>query len=77
MSVADLMDLLRQHNPTATVVLRDHTTYDSHVSKLRFEEVLPIQLGARECNGVLVLEPWDDGEEDLQVPFPGLVLGSR
>lgn len=30
-----------------------------------------------ECNGVLVLEPWDDGDEDLQVPFPGLVLGSR
>jgi hypothetical protein len=77
MSVADLMDLLRQHNPAATVVLRDHTTYDSHVSKLRFEEVLPIQLGARECNGALVLEPLDDGDEDLQGPFPGLVLGSR
>ena len=47
MSVADPMDLLRQHNPTATVVLRDHTTYDSHVSKLRFEEVLPDDLPER------------------------------
>lgn len=77
MRVADPMDLVRQHAPAATVVLRDHTNYDSHVSKLRFEEVLPIQPGARECNGVLVLEPWDDGDEDLQGPFPGLILGSR
>lgn len=77
MTVADLIHLQRQHDPGATVVLRDNTTYDSQVSKLGFAEVLPIQLGARECNGVLVLEPWVDCDDGLEGPFPGVVLGSN
>lgn len=77
MTVADLIHLLQQLPPAATVVLWDNTTYDSQVSKLGFGEVLPIQLGTRERNGVLVLEPWVDCDDELQGPFPGVVLGGN
>jgi len=77
MTVADLIHLLKQHNPAATVVLWDHAPYQGRVSKLGIGEVQPIQLGARESIGLLLLEPWVDGDGELQGPFPGVVLGSN
>ena len=77
MTVADLIYYLQQHNPAATVVLWDHAPYQGRVSKLGVGEVQPIQLGARESIGLLLLEPWVDGDEELQGPFPGVVLGSN
>lgn len=76
MTVADLIHLLQQHDPRATVVLWDHEPHEGQVSKVGFGEVQPIQLGARESNGLLLLEPWVDAGRDLQGPFPGVVLGS-
>ena len=76
MKVADLIYLLQQHDPAATVVLWDHAPYEGRVSKLGVGEVQPIQLGARESNGLLLLEPWVDGDEGPQGPFAGVVLGS-
>lgn len=67
---ADLMQ-----DPGATVVLWHKTAYDSQVTKLSFGEVLPVQLGSRQCNGVLVPEPWADCDDELQRPFSGLGLG--
>ena len=77
MKVADLIHLLKQHDPAATVVLWDHAPYDGRVAKLGVGEVQPIQLGARESIGLLLLEPWVDGDEGLQGPFPGVVVGSN
>jgi hypothetical protein len=76
MTVADLITLLQQHDPAATVVLWAHDTHDSPcVSKLGAGEVQPIQLGSWETNGVLVLEIWGNGFVQ-DGPFPGVVLGS-
>ncbi len=75
MKVADLIHLLRQHDPTATVVLWDRAPYEGQVSKLGVGEVQSIELGARESIGLLLLEPWVNGSDDLQGPFPGVVLG--
>jgi hypothetical protein len=77
MTVADLIHLLQQHNLDATVVLWDHTTYGAQVSKVGFGDVQTIQLGARECNGVLVFEHWVDGDDNLDGPFSGIVLGGH
>lgn len=77
MTVADLIHLLRQHDPAATVVLWEHAPYEGRVSKLGVGEVQPIQLGTRESIGLLLLGPWVDGSDDLQGPFPGVVLGSN
>ena len=76
MKVADLIYLLQQHDPAATVVLWDHAPYEGRVSKLGVGEVQPILLGARESVGLVLLEPWVTGGDDLQGPFPGVVLGS-
>ena len=75
MTVADLIYVLRQHDPDATVVLWDHAPCEGRVSKLGIGEVQPIQLGARESNGLLLIENWGDGNDDLQGPFPGVVIG--
>lgn len=75
MKVADLIHLLQQHDPAATVVLWDHAPYEGRVMKLGAGEVQPIQLGSRESNGLLLLEPWVIGDDELQGPFPGVVLG--
>lgn len=78
MNVADLIGVLQQHDPRATVVLWDQTTYDAQVLKLGFGNVRPIRLGRREGNGLCLLEPWSAGDEGLQGPFPGVILeGSR
>lgn len=76
MRVADLIQLLQQHDPAATVVLWDCAPYDGHVSTLGFGEVEPIQLGTRELNGLLFVGAWE-GVEGQEGPFPGVVLGSR
>lgn len=75
MTVADLIDIPKEHNPSATVVLWNPTAYGNHASKLRFDEVQVLQLGARERNSLLLLEIWAEGDADLQEPFPGVVLG--
>ena len=77
MTVSDLIHLLQQHDPAATVVLWDHAPYAGRVSKLGIGEVQPIQLGTRESIGLLLLEPWVDGDEGLQGPFPGVAMGSN
>ena len=77
MTVDNLIYFLQQHNPAATVVLWDHAPYQGRVSKLGVGEVQLIQLEARESVGLLLLEPWVDGGNDLQGPFPGIVLGSK
>ena len=76
MRVADLIHFLQQHDPAATVVLWDHAPYAGRVARLGVGEVQAILLGARESTGLLLLEPWVDGDEGLQGPLPGLVLGS-
>lgn len=76
MTVADLIHILKRHDPNATVVLWDHAPYEGGVAKLGVDEVQPIQLGARESNGLLLFEPWVDGDEGPQGPFTGVVLGS-
>lgn len=76
MTVADLIHLLRKHDPGATVVLWDRAPYEGRVSMLGAGDVQPIQLGSRESNGPLLIAPWSDSGEDLQGPFPGVVLGS-
>jgi hypothetical protein len=77
MKVADLIHLLQQDDPAATVVLWDRAPYEGRVSKLGVGEVQPIQLGARESVGLILLEPWVNEGNDLQGPFPGIVLGSK
>jgi hypothetical protein len=77
MTVADLIHMLKQHDPAATVVLWDHAPYEGRVSKLGVGEVQPNQLGARESVGLLLLEPWVNRGNDLQGLFPGIVLGSK
>jgi hypothetical protein len=77
MTVADLIHMLKQHDPAATVVLWDHAPYEGRVSKLGVGEVQPNQLGARESVGLLLLEPWVHRGNDLQGLFPGIVLGSK
>lgn len=77
MTVADLIHLLKQHDPAATVVLWEHAPADGRVSKLGVGDVQPLQLGAHESNGLFLLETWDDGDEDLQGPYPGVALGSN
>jgi hypothetical protein len=77
MNVADFIGVLQQHDPRATVVLSDQTTYDAQVLKLRFGDVRPIQLGRREGNGLLLLELWSADDEELQGPFPGVILEGR
>ena len=77
MTVTDLIYLLQQHDPRATVVLWDHSASGSiGVEKLGRREVQPLELGCHESNGLLLLEPWAAGE-DLQGPFPGVVLGCQ
>lgn len=77
MTVADLISLLQQQDPDAIVVLWDHDIGDSPaVAKLRRDEVQPIDLGAWESNGVLILEVWNtDFKQDG--PYPGVVVGSN
>ncbi len=75
MTVADLISLLQRHDPRATVVLWEQAPYEGSVAKLGITEVQPIQLGARESVGLLALEPWVEGDEKLQGPYPGVVLG--
>jgi hypothetical protein len=77
MTVSDLIHLLQKHDPAAPVVLWDHAPYEGRVVMLGVGEVQPIQLGARESIGLLLLEPWVDGDEGLRGPFPGVVLGSN
>jgi len=77
MTVADLIDILKEHSPSATVVLWGPTACGKHVSKLRFDEVQALQLGARERNGSLLLEMWAEGDAELQGPSPGVVLGGQ
>jgi hypothetical protein len=77
MTVANLIDLLKQHDTRVTVALWDHTAYGSHVAKLGFGEVHALQLGARERNGLLPLEVRAEGDTELQVPLPGVVLGGN
>lgn len=76
MTAVDLIHTLKQHDPAATVVLWDHAPCEGRVAKLGVGEVQPIQLGARESIGLLLLEPWVDGDKALHEPFPGMVLGS-
>jgi hypothetical protein len=77
MNVADLIHLLQQEDPRATVVLWDHTASGGvGVSKLGRGEVQPLQLGSFESMGLIWLEAWVEGT-DRQAPFPGVVLGSQ
>ena len=76
MTVADLIHILRQHDLNAIVVLLDHSPYEGRVMQLGAGAVRPIQLGARESNGLLMLEPWVNGGGQLRGPFPGVALGS-
>lgn len=79
MNVSDLIYLLRQMDPSATVVQSDPTSSgEPAVSKLGRGEVQPIELGTFECNGIMVIEPWSAngaGGKKLAGPFPGVVLG--
>lgn len=76
MTVADLIHLLQQHDPAATVVHWEHAPYEGRVSMLGVGEVQPIELGTRESIGLLQLEPWGSGDDGQQGPFPGVVLES-
>ena len=68
MTVADLIAVLQQHDPHATVVLWDHEERPGPlVSRLKPSGVQPLQLTSWESHGVLVLEVR---------PIPGVVLGS-
>jgi hypothetical protein len=77
MSIAELIDILKQHDARVTVVLWDHTAYGNHVSKLGFGDVQALQLGAHEHNGLFLLEVWAEGDAELQGPFPGVLLGGN
>lgn len=69
MTVADRIAICSR-TPHALVVYWDHAS-DALLSKLGFDDVQPIQLGSRESNGVLLLEPWTASDEQLQGPYPG------
>lgn len=76
MKASDLIQILRQHDPNAIVVLLDHAPYEGRVMKLGAGEVQPIQLGTRESSGLLLFEPWVNGNGQLRGPFPGVASGS-
>ncbi len=79
-TVADLVYFLQQRNPAATVVLWDHAPNQGRLSKLGIGELRPIQLGARECNGLLPLfeSPADEDDDgDLAGTLAGVILGSN
>ena len=76
MTVADLISLLQKHDPRARVVMWEREPPAGRVASLGVGEVQALQLGAREGNGLLIVEPWGEDDTDLQGPFPGVVLGS-
>ena len=79
MNVSELIYRLQQLDPTATVVLADLTVEgEAAVSKLRPDEVRPLELGSFERGGMLIVEPWSANDPDgqkLDGPYPGVVLG--
>jgi len=77
MTVADLIQLLRQHDQRATVMLWDQTAAgEPELSMLGTGEVQPLLLGARESIGLLALEAWNADDQQLEGPFNGVALGS-
>ena len=78
MTVADLLDMLRQHDPRARVLLWDRSaSTQPAVASLGYGEVQSVQLGAWESSGLRVLEVWDPADMRLEGPFAGVVLGSQ
>lgn len=75
MTVAELIEALQRQEPTASVVLWDQTGCGEHVCKLRPCDVRAIQLGRKDCNGLLLFQAWDAGDAQLQGPYAGVVLG--
>lgn len=77
MNVNDLISLLQTEDPEATVVLWDVTGCPQPaIAKLGVGEVEPLQLGAWDSNGMLLLEPWNVDDKRLSGPYPGVALGS-
>lgn len=77
MTVADLIDVFKPHVPAAIVVLCNQTPHGGKLSKLGVGEVQTIQLGAGESNALLLIDAWVVGSDELQGPFPEVVLGSN
>ena len=76
MTVAELIHVLQAHDSNATVVVWERDIYgDARIGKLGMGEVRPIQLGTWDSDGMPVLEAWTEHDE-LQGPYPGVVLGS-
>jgi hypothetical protein len=77
MIVLDLIRLLEQQDPSATVVLWDPTGRPQPaIRKLGYGEVQPLQIASMESNGLLILAPWTDGDKRLNGPHLGVLLGS-
>ena len=75
MTIAELIAILQQQDPDATVVLWDHDTQPgAGVSRLKPSGIQPLQLTGWESNGVLVLEVFEATHEGR--PMPGIVSGS-
>ncbi len=77
MKVADLIYLLQPPDSAATVLLGAIARYEGRASRLGVGEVQPPQLGERESVGLVLLEPWVNGGDDLHGPFSGVVHGSK
>jgi len=75
MNVADLIAILRQHDPGAIVVLWDRDAQPGPgVSRLRPSDIQPLKLTSWESNGMLVYEVFEDKQKGSTTP--GIVLGS-
>lgn len=77
MKVKDLIHLLQEQDPEATVVQWDaEGRPQPAIAKLGVGEVQPLQIGAWESNGLILLEPWDPDNKRLSGPYPGVALGT-
>ena len=77
MKVKDLIYMLQEQDPEATVVQWEAGgSPQPAISKLGVGEVQPLPIGARESNGLMLLEPWSADDKRLSGPYPGVALGN-
>lgn len=77
MTATEQIHVLKRPDLAATNVLWDRLLEEGRVVTFRVGEVHLIQLGARESNGLLFLEPSIVGSDNLQGLFPGVFVGGN
>lgn len=74
--VGDLIELLKQQDQDAVVVMWDHFGLEPGISKLGYGEVNPAQLCGHDNDGLFIIDLYA-GQNCDSGAFPGVFLGSK